>query len=192
MRQLDGLLKRALEIPVPADRGVMPLPRDLKPKTAPQRWFALAASVLLAIALGAVWLASPQPSLAAAVVDHVQHEPDAMVATESRVTADELSDVLHRAGMRLKSGARSISIARTCLFRGSTIPHLVVQTREGPITVLVLPREHVESAQHFAEEGYQGTILPSGPGAIAIITASGTVLEAAAAQVAAEVEWVND
>lgn len=191
MQQLDGLLKRALEISVPPVRVAAPLHRDLASKPSPQRWFALAASVLLSIAFGAVWLASPQPSLAAAVIEHVEDEPDAMVTTSSRVTPAQLSDVLRRAGMRLKSGAQSVSIARTCAFRGATIPHLVVQTQEGPVTVLVLPHEHVDSAENFTEEGYQGTILPSGPGAIALIAASDTAFKEAAARVAAEVEWVN-
>lgn len=194
MQQLDVMLKRALEVQTPPVRSVVtPLFRNRAADgSSTKRWFALAASVLLTLVLGtAVWLASPRESLAADVIAHVQDEPDAMVQTDERVASAELADVLRRAGVRLKSGARTVSIARTCPFRGTSIPHLVVQTQDGPITVLVLPQERVESAQSFNEQGYRGTILPSGRGAIAIIAASGAAVEAAAERIAAEVEWIQ-
>jgi anti-sigma factor RsiW len=194
MQQLDGLLKRALEVPAPSVRSIVTplLRKPAADRTQTKRWFALAASILLAVVLGAaVWLASPRQSLAADVIVHIQEEPDAMVQTDERVASAALADVLHRAGVRLKSGAQTVSIARYCPFRGTTIPHLVVQTPEGPITVLVLPHEHVKSAQSFNEQGYRGTILPSGRGAIAIVATSSAAIDAAAAQIAAEVEWIQ-
>jgi hypothetical protein len=192
MRQLDGLMKRAMEVPAPVSGNVTPIRTVVLKDRAPARVFALAASMLLAVLLGAgIWIASSRDTLAADVIVHVQEEPDAMVATDNRVTPAELDDVLRRAGVRLKSGTQTVSIARTCEFRNTTIPHLVVQTREGPITVLVLANEPVKSARSFDEQGYAGTILPSGRGAIAIIANTRTALDEAAAQVAASVEWIN-
>lgn len=192
MLQLDGLLKRALDVPVPAIQNtVTPLQRESPPPMA-SRWYALAASVLLAVVLGAgIWLISPRESLAAEVVAHMHHEPGAMVSTSSRVSPSELDAVLRRAGVRLKTGSQKVSLARTCAFRGTTIPHLVVQTQEGPITVLVLPQEQIESAQSFNEEGYAGTILPSGRGSVAIIANSSAAVQQAAAQLAEAIVWVE-
>lgn len=192
MLQLDGLLKRALEVPAPAmPDNVTPLRRE-SPAPTVTRWYALAASVLLAVVLGAsIWLVSPRESLAAELIAHIHHEPGTMVTTSARVDAAELDAVLRRAGMRLKTGSQKVSLARTCAFRGATIPHLVVQTLEGPITVLVLPHEQVSSAQSFKEEGYAGTILPSGRGSVAIIASSSTAVQQAAAELAESIAWVD-
>jgi hypothetical protein len=147
---------------------------------------------LLAVALGAgVWLISPRQTLAAEVIAHMDHEPGSMVRTDARVSSAELDEVLRSAGVRLKAGARNVSLARSCVFRDTRIPHLVVQTQEGPVTVLVLAHEPAKPAQSFNEEGYQGTILPSGRGSIAIVAESGAAVRRAAAEVTAAIEWVD-
>lgn len=189
MHRLDGLLKQALDVPAPAAANqVVPLPV----KRRPAEIFMLAASVILAVALGVgIWIGSPRETLAAEVVDHIQHEAETMVTTEARVPPAELEQVLRQAGVRLKSGTQRVSIARTCPFRHTTIPHLVVQTAEGPVTVLVLPHESVKSEQSFNEEGYAGTIVPSGHGAIAIVAGNEATLHEAATEVMGAIEWVE-
>lgn len=192
MRQLDGLIKRAMEVPAPVASNVAPMRTVVLKDRTPARLFALAASALLAVMLGAgVWIASSRDSLAADVIVHVQEEPDAMVVSAARVTQAELDEVMRRAGVRLKPGTQAVSIARSCTFRGGTIPHLVVQTRTGPITVLVLGKEHVEKARSFDEQGYAGSILPSGPGSIAIIANTQSALDEAAARIEASIEWIR-
>lgn len=192
MRQLDSLMKRAMEVPAPVSGNVTPMRTVVLKNRTPARVFALAASMLLAVMVGAgIWIASSRDTLAADVIVHVREEPDAMVATDKRVTQAELDDVLRRAGVRLKSGTQTVSVARTCPFRGKTIPHLVVQTRAGPITVLVLGDEHLTSARAFDEQGYAGILRPSGRGAVAIIANSPAALDEAAAQVEAAVEWID-
>jgi ferric-dicitrate binding protein FerR (iron transport regulator) len=191
MLRLDGLLKRALDVPVPVTPNNVTALRRESPSTV-RHWYALAASLLLAVMLGAgIWLISPRESLAAEVVAHLHHEPGTMVATAARVNPAELDEVLLRAGVRLKTGSQKVSLARTCVFREATIPHLVVQTQEGPITVLVLPHEQVDSPQSFNEEGYAGTILPSGRGSIAIVANSSAAVQQAAAELAEAVVWLD-
>jgi hypothetical protein len=191
MLRLDGLLKLALDVPVPAAPNNVTALRHESARTV-RHWYALAASLLLAVVFGTgIWLISPRESLAAEVVAHLHHEPGTMVATTVRVNPAELDAVLRRGGVRLKAGSQKVSLARTCVFRGATIPHLVVQTQEGPITVLVLPNEHVDSPQSFDEEGYAGTILPSGRGSIAIIANSSAAVQQAAAELAEAVVWID-
>jgi hypothetical protein len=191
MLRLDGLLKLALDVPVPAAPNNVTALRQESARTV-RHWYALAASLLLAVVFGTgIWLISPRESLAAEVVAHLHHEPGTMVATTVRVNPAELDAVLRRGGVRLKAGSQKVSLARTCVFRGATIPHLVVQTQEGPITVLVLPNEHVDSPQSFDEEGYAGTILPSGRGSIAIIANSSAAVQQAAAELAEAVVWID-
>jgi hypothetical protein len=49
------------------------------------------------------------------------------------------------------------------------VPHLVVQTAMGPITVMVLVHDSVSKAP-FDEEGYRGVIVPvPGHGSLAVL-----------------------
>jgi hypothetical protein len=137
----------------------------------PARWLAMAASVLVAlIAAGSLWLAAPQATLAAAVVAHMAGEPDAWARTDVPVPPDELAPVLAGAHMALKPDAGMVSYAHSCLFRGHYVPHLVVQTDMGPVTVMVLVHESVAKSQPFDEEGYRGVIVPlPGHGSMAVL-----------------------
>jgi len=134
------------------------------------RRFALAASMLLALlAAGAVWLAVPRTSLAAAVVAHMAGEPDAW-NTRTAVADPKLESVLNNANMRLSAGAGLVSYANGCEFRGHVVPHLVVQSAAGPVTVMVLVHETVSKQVQFDEQGYRGIIVPvPGHGSIALL-----------------------
>jgi hypothetical protein len=136
-----------------------------------KRWFAMAASVLLAcVVAGALWLSVPGSSLAADVVTHVKGEPDAWRRTDVPVAADSLQDVLRDSHLRL-AGAGVVSYAASCGFRGHRVPHLVIQTESGPVTVMVLVHDSVPKPVRFDEQGYRGVIVPvAGHGSLAVLT----------------------
>jgi hypothetical protein len=131
----------------------------------------MAASVLVAlIAAGSLWIAAPHASLAAAVVAHMAGEPDAWARTDVPVPPDALGPVLAAAHMALDPAAGTVSYAQSCPFRGHHVPHLVVQTDMGPVTVMVLVHESVTKSEPFDEEGYRGVIVPlPGHGSMAVL-----------------------
>jgi Protein of unknown function (DUF3379) len=135
-------------------------------------WWAMAASVLLAIGVaGALWLSVPGPSLAADVVTHMAGEPDAWRRTDVAVPSIELQDVLRDSHLRLAAGAGMVSYASSCAFRGHRVPHLVLQTAAGPVTVMVLVHEQGAKPVQFDEQGYRGVIVPvPGHGSLAVLT----------------------
>jgi hypothetical protein len=53
----------------------------------------------------------------------------------------------------------------------------------------VLRDEKVTAPVKFAEQGYVGTILPAGPGSVAVIGPTGADLSQVASRVAAAVVW---
>ena len=109
-------------------------------------------------------------SLAADVVAHMAEEPEAWARTDVPVAAPDLARVLQNTHLRLKPDAGMVSYAASCLFRGHQVPHLVVQTSMGPVTVMVLVHESVSKAVPFDEEGYRGVILPvPGHGSLAVL-----------------------
>ena len=77
------------------------------------------------------------------------------------------------------------------------MPHLVVQTRSGPVTVMVLVHEAVRKAMQFDEQGYRGTIVPvPGHGSIAVLIRDPGVVpgevERIATQVNDSIVWTPD
>jgi hypothetical protein len=176
---LDGRLRAALELPLSKFRNAAP---------APARRFALAASVALAMLLGAsFWLFRPQSALADEVVAHVRHESSSWSAHEA-LSAAELADVLTQAGVTFDT-SMPVVYAMACPFHGRLVPHLVVQTANGPMTVMLLAHEKVSERREFSEGGFQGILLPAGEGSVAVLMQNGKVPDAVAAQVLSEVRW---
>jgi len=176
---LDGRLRAALELPLSNFRKAAP---------APARRFAMAASVALAlIVVGSFWLFRPQSALADEVVAHVRHESGSWSAHEVLSTA-ELAEVLRQAGVTFDT-SMPVVYAMACPFRGQRVPHLVVQTANGPMTVMLLAHEKVSERQEFSEGGFQGLLLPAGEGSVAVLMQNGKVPDAAATQVLSEVRW---
>jgi hypothetical protein len=176
---LDGRLRAALELPLSNFRKAAP---------APARRFALAASVALALLVGgSFWLFRPQTALADEVVDHVRHESGSWSAHEV-LSAGELADVLRQAGVTFDS-SMPVVYAMACPFHGRRVPHLVVQTSNGPMTVMLLAHEKVSKRQEFSEDGFQGVLLPAGEGSVAVLMQNARVPDAVATQVLSEVRW---
>jgi Protein of unknown function (DUF3379) len=161
------------------------------PGIEPRRWMALAASIVGGVAIGALlWVGGPRASLAEDVVKHVHHEAGSMVVTSHEADPAEVAAVLERAGVRMKPGVGTVSYATTCPFRGEKVPHLVVQTAAGPMTVMVLRHEKVRAEVDFDEGGYAGTIVPAGPGSIAVLGhAPAADLEQVARLVHDAIQW---
>jgi hypothetical protein len=177
--RFESRLDRALRVDAPvggADRVVAlraPASRAANRRVFERRgWLAVAASVLLAaVVAGGLWLAVPGPSLAADVVTHMAGEPEAWRRTDVPVPESDLSTVLRNSHLRLNPDVGVVSYAQSCLFRGYHVPHLVVQSATGPVTVMVLVHESVHKAVQFDEDGYRGVIVPvAGHGSLAVLT----------------------
>jgi hypothetical protein len=195
--RFESRLERALRVQIPPTADVLPFERKAAATAQGSwRWLAMAASVLLGLVVaGGVWLTLPQRSLAADVVAHMAGEPDAW-RTEVPVPDPALNAVLQQSNIRLKPSAGVVSYASSCEFRGHKVPHLVVQTPSGPVTVMVLVHEAVRKSMRFDEQGYRGTIVPvPGHGSIAVLmrdsgSASGDISRIAA-QVDDAIVWMR-
>jgi len=176
--RFESRLERALRVatPAPEDSGdrVVPLRRKRQSSrhSPPKSWLALAASVLLAaVVAGGLWLSVSDRSLAADVVTHMKEEPQAWRRTDVSVPGAALQDVLRDSHLRLAADAGVVSYASSCGFRGHRVPHLVIQTDSGPVTVMVLVHERASESTQFDEQGYRGVIVPvAGHGSLAVLT----------------------
>ena len=133
MLALEAASRRALQQPTAGGRATRRgRPLTLSAAAAVAAW-ALAASVLFAsvAVLGPV-AAAAEDTLAHDVVAHVQAEPESWLS-ERQVDARRPSPTaLNGAGVALDVTSDKISYAQSCWFRGHYVPHLVVQTAQGP------------------------------------------------------------
>jgi Protein of unknown function (DUF3379) len=199
MTVLDDNIRRALEKAplIAAPPGTTPAnvtPITSAP-TAQRRkrassWsgWALAAGVA-AISIIAVWTLRPNDSLAHDVVAHIQYESMSWSSNES-VTAADVKETLARAGVAIDLDSDKVMYAHSCLFRGHVVPHLVVSTPQGPVTVMVLPHESVQHRTSFHENGMSGVITPAPHGSLAVIMQGNENIDAVAQQVQQSVRWL--
>ena len=191
LRTLDARILAALEVPVPAAAAAAGGMSTAIVGLDRRRWLALAASIVAGVLVGTLlWVGGPQDSLARDLVEHLAHEPEALVVTDQAEDAAVLDEVLERGGIRLRPEIGTVSYANTCLFRGRRVPHLVVQTGDGPVTVMVLRHERSARPVGFDEQGHSGRIVPVGPGSIAVIGEASVDLEEVTSAVTEAVEWL--
>lgn len=186
LRRLNADIRRALDDP--------PNIRVTRPRRAAPAWreYALAAGVVLAMAAGlAVWLLRPSDSLAREVVAHVEAEPESWLS-EHNVSAGSIDHALQRSGIALDLASDKIVYAQSCWFRGHYVPHLVVETAHGPVTVLILRREPVRERHEFREAGMSGVIVPAGDGSIAVLARGHGRVDDVALQLREEVHWLPE
>jgi hypothetical protein len=155
-----------------------------------RRWYALTASILGGALVGVLlWSNGPHPTLARDLVRHLALEPGVLSATDAPADPTQVQEVLRDSGVRLHANHLGrVTYAHSCPFRGHAVPHLVIQTALGPVTVLVLRDEKVRRPFEFQEEGYAGTIEPAGAGSIAVIGHSRAQARRAAPQVMAALD----
>ncbi len=199
MLRLDDGIRRALLIDVSALRS------DERPRSSAQtgvaaeiaragavtsvpyargRYWALAASVLLAVAVVLVmWGALPQHSLAADVVSHVVSETIDQ-PLDGPVDESAVRRVMEQAGLRLDAIDPSIVFVRTCFIRGRLVPHFIVRTADGMATVMILPNEHLKNAERFDGSGYKGVLIPdTQKGTIAVLSRADVDLDRYASEI---------
>lgn len=172
MQRLNGLIKRALEVPVRAER-----------KAANNtRWYAMAASMVLAIGIGAtfLFLSYSGPSLAKDLAKHIEHERGELTSTERRISSELVDGTLRAKGMHLAHPVDDVSYVQSCPIRGESVPHLIVQTGNGPVTVMILPKESTDKTARFDENGYRGVLVPLQRGSLAVLAGDDATIDTVA------------
>ncbi|MGB5630811.1 MAG: DUF3379 family protein [Woeseiaceae bacterium] len=196
---LDLKIAKALQIDVPELRmpelpdvdapGATPLPqrkRSMKPV-----WFAIAASVVLAtsISVRMSGVFESHESLADAVLAHIDHEPDALRVSDIVVSDDRLARAVPASLAVYERGDFLITYAKPCVINGNSVPHLVVQGKYGPITILLMRDEKLAEVTPIDGDNVKGVILPVGDGSIAIVGGRDEPLEAIRKNVLNSVTW---
>lgn len=155
-------------------------------------WIAIAAGFALAAIIAVQLLGTPPSdrlSLEDEILAHIDHEPGAFRETENPVSDEWLTRVVNPAVGAMDRGVGLITYAQSCVINGRTVPHLVLQGRDGPITLILMPDEMIDMARTFMGESVTGVIIPHGDGSIAIVGESEQYIEEIEQRVVESVEW---
>jgi len=198
MQALDSKIARALAISVPelkmpeladVDSSIVSVLRTRRLTTP--AWLAVAATVAIAAVLGFRMLGNDlsYPSLADEIVAHLEHEPYALRVTDKSVSDSRLARVIPADLATMDHSIGLITYAQSCVINGKEVPHLVIQGERGPVTILLMPGEKVDSRQSFSGQSINGVILPVGDSSIAIIGEDGENLKRIENNVKNSVTW---
>lgn len=142
---------------------------------SPAFGWALAASVLVATLGLLLWTGRESQALATEVIGHLAEEPASWSQTQ-RLPQSAIDLVFAKTRLRIDADAVNVVYSNSCWFRERYVPHLVVTTPKGPVTVMVLEEERVSSPIELRESGYHGKLVPMRDGAIAVIGRSDGVV----------------
>ena len=189
LERVDQMVMGALDVPAPANyRKPWELEQE---RRSSARWYALAASVLVALTLaGGTWLHLRRDALFTELVKHAHGERSVMVVSDKRTSEDKVRATVAKAGARL-TRLLPVSTARTCKVRGVVAPHLFVQTSDGPVQLLLLT-EHRFYLEHSAVKmGYHAELVPVGDHSVAVIGTSDAAVEQGIKLARQSIEWVH-
>lgn len=155
-----------------------------------RRVYALAASLLLAVALVSLGLGAQleQRRLSKEFVALVNGAPYAMAASKP-VSSSEISAALEPAGLDIQGPIGDVTYAGRCLVRGKLSGHIVIQGDTAPVTVFLISEQLVADRTTINSDLYSGIVLAQGSGTIAIVSVPGESLEKVEARVRSAIRW---
>lgn len=156
-------------------------------------WYAAAAGVVLAVGVSLTTLLYDAGSragveLARSVVNHIEDEAHHLREVNAVPTA-RVRFVLRRFGAELLADIGPVNFAAECLMRHRTGVHLVLPGRQGPVTVFYMPGEMIDEQVAVESPRFQGYIVPTSWGSIAVVGEAGEPLEGLGQRLAAAVDW---
>lgn len=156
-------------------------------------WYAAAASVLMAISVSMVslWNTSAERSglaLAQSVIHHIEDEA-AHLHEAGLESAARVDGVFGRFGAQLAGDIGPVLFAAECLMRQRNGVHLVLPGKKGAITAFFMPGEMTTDTLAVQSDRFQGRILPTAWGSIAVVGESGEALDGIGERLATAVKW---
>ena len=98
---------------------------------------------------------------------------DYALVPRGQVHEGTVSDALRPVGLGLDEPVGNVSFAGRCLVRGNVAGHLVLRESMSPVSVFLMPGEHVSRASSFEREGWHGVVVPAQAGSVGVVVPDG-------------------
>lgn len=171
-------LELAAALPVPSDllENIQEMCISRQVKRSKWRPVAMAASVLIAItAAGIGWnMSSPGwESVEAYVMDHYRHDGDRVLALAQEGTETDVRAMLARFDLDATPElADIVSLIKYCPTPEGKGVHMILDTRDGPVTVIYMPDTHVKDQEMLTFDAMEALLVDLEHGSAAIIGAN--------------------
>ena len=196
---LEGKLKEAMSLQVPKDlvdriktpQGIVVAvqKKQLRP------WkFAMAASVILFVAIASFFgyqtlrLSETEVLLQQAVLQHINDEIHHLVERND-VKLGQVNLLFSPLGGHASTELGEVNFASRCEIGSYTGVHLVLAGKQGPVTVLYIPHEHIERDFRIENTRFNGVLFPAGQGVLAIVVERGEALDELTEHLKNNIKW---
>ncbi len=194
MREFGAVLKETMNIAPQrglADRIILKQTLQAHQHYRKRRWqmVALAASVVLGVGLSLVlWVNLYVQDIDDVVLQHI-HDEHYLFAVQHDIQEGDIRPLLLSVGADLRRSLGPVNYAGTCRMRKSSGVHLILPGVKGAVTVLLMPAESIGRVEHIEDGRFQGIIVPSTRGSIAVVGEKGEPLEKILEKVRNSVIW---
>ncbi|WP_456405207.1 DUF3379 family protein [Thiolapillus sp.] len=190
-REFEAILRSSMAVQPTRELRVDP-PVIRQVRWWQQTW-AKAASVLFLIGATVAGYNLAQSMFAGEnlpqlVVHHIQKEPE-MLGAEQTLDQMALIEVLSPMAFSLEEPIGGITAAVPCWIRKGRGMHLVMQGQSGPVTILLMPGEHVQQQQTVSANALSGMLVPTGWGSMAVVSHAGDDVEPVIHSLQQNVRW---
>lgn len=191
--RLRAMLSDISPPPELAENVQLAIRLDSRKRSRRQVWYATAASVLLIVSATIASLVSERwergnMALAQSVLYHIDDEALHLRAA-GPIPDQRVKFVFARFGASLKADIGQVNFAAECLMRKRNGVHLVLPGERGPITVFFMPGEQTEQALPVSSTRFQGYIVPTEWGSIAVVGEQGEKVDGLGERLARAVQW---
>ena len=129
----------------------------------------LAASLFIALSISLLLPDTMSAkALAQQVATHV-HEDTHALDVNMNVPKSNIDTMLASYGGRLNGPIGHVSFLGRCIVGEHTGIHMVLDTEQGLVTVIILPTQSISQASPLVDNQFNGVVYPSQKGSIAII-----------------------
>jgi len=130
---------------------------------------SVAASLIIAFSIQLLIPATvDSEQLAQQVISHV-HEDTHALNVRMDVPKSSIDTMLASYGGKLNGPIGKVSFLGHCIVGGHTGIHMVLNTSQGLVTVILLPTQAIDQSSLLADHQFNGIVYPSQKGSIAII-----------------------
>jgi len=171
--RLEDRLERAARIPVPDSLlgDLLSISRTPPEAKRTRRWvaMAMAASVLIAVgAAGLIWnVQHSWDSVEEYVVDHYRHDGELSLSGSS---VDEVRELFSGLDADVAPAlARIVGVIKYCPTPDGKGVHMILNTENGPVTVIYMPETPVSDREMFAFDNVEVLLVALERGSAAII-----------------------
>ena len=181
--EFEKKLQSAVQIPVDTDALVSGIleSRDTPKKRFPV-WMAMAASVVMVAGLvSTMWDGIVQPdTVEEYVAQHFNHDGRKMLAkADGPISAEEVASLM--ANWDLEAAPelmKRVTYIKKCFTINGMGAHMIVQTDNGPVTLIVMPNTEVTDRKLVSFDNMQAHLVALGGGSAAIIGRSDQAVSA--------------